>query len=168
MISKPSVMSSSTFFVEVFHGKASRRPPTSKSTRKLEKRSRQLPLLSLWKVIPVSFLLRNVVPKVYDCEDEFSIYLNYVRKLTFDETPDYDFLRGLFDLALSNSGEMDDGVYDWMMLNNGQGWEASGVSFIILAWPAPSLMLLPASVCCAGRDRSTQYTRSRQGVSRQG
>ncbi|OXG40837.1 casein kinase 1 [Cryptococcus neoformans Bt15] len=58
--------------------------------------------------------------------NEFSIYLNYVRKLTFDETPDYDFLRGLFDLALSNCGEMDDGVYDWMMLNNGQGWEALG------------------------------------------
>lgn len=54
-----------------------------------------------------------------------------MRKLTFDETPDYDFLRGLFDLALSNSGEMDDGVYDWMMLNNGQGWESSGVSYTI-------------------------------------
>ncbi|WVQ78749.1 hypothetical protein IAT38_000836 [Cryptococcus sp. DSM 104549] len=58
--------------------------------------------------------------------NEFSIYLNYVRKLTFDETPDYDFLRGLFDLALTNNGESDDGVYDWMVLNNGKGWEATG------------------------------------------
>lgn len=135
MISKLLVMCSSTSFVAVFHGKASRRPQTSKSMRKLEKRSRQHPLLNLWKVIPVRLLLQNVVPKADVCEDEFSIYLNYVRKLTFDETPDYDFLRGLFDLALSNSGEMDDGVYDWMMLNNGQGWESSGVSCTILRDP---------------------------------
>ncbi|KAK8861465.1 hypothetical protein IAR55_002285 [Kwoniella newhampshirensis] len=58
--------------------------------------------------------------------NEFSIYLNYVRKLTFDETPDYDFLRGLFDLALQNVGEQDDGQFDWMLLNNGKGWEANG------------------------------------------
>ncbi|WVN85803.1 uncharacterized protein L203_100954 [Cryptococcus depauperatus CBS 7841] len=67
-----------------------------------------------------------IVELVEGYPNEFSIYLNYVRKLTFDETPDYDFLRGLFDLALSNGGEVDDGVYDWMLLNNGQGWEVSG------------------------------------------
>ncbi|OCF34667.1 CK1/CK1/CK1-G protein kinase [Kwoniella heveanensis CBS 569] len=58
--------------------------------------------------------------------NEFSIYLNYVRKLTFDETPDYDFLRGLFDLALQNIGEQDDGTFDWMLLNGGKGWEMNG------------------------------------------
>ncbi|OCF58078.1 CK1/CK1/CK1-G protein kinase [Kwoniella mangroviensis CBS 10435] len=58
--------------------------------------------------------------------NEFSIYLNYVRKLTFDETPDYDFLRGLFDLALQNIGDQDDGMYDWMLLNGGKGWEMNG------------------------------------------
>lgn len=54
--------------------------------------------------------------------EEFGIYLNYVRKLGFEETPDYDFLRELLSKALH--GEVDDGVYDWMMLNNGKGWEA--------------------------------------------
>ncbi|KDN45233.1 kinase-like protein [Tilletiaria anomala UBC 951] len=56
--------------------------------------------------------------------EEFGIYLNYVRKLGFEETPDYDFLRELFTKVLKSSGELDDGVYDWMMLNGGKGWEA--------------------------------------------
>jgi casein kinase 1 len=59
--------------------------------------------------------------------EEFAIYLNYVRKLTFDETPDYDFLRDLFATALKNAGEEDDQVYDWMTINNGKGWEAGSV-----------------------------------------
>ncbi|KAG0239795.1 casein kinase I [Mortierella sp. GBA43] len=56
--------------------------------------------------------------------EEFGIYLNYVRKLSFEETPDYDFLRDLFTKALKSINEVEDGVYDWMLLNNGKGWEA--------------------------------------------
>ncbi|KAK3828091.1 MAG: kinase-like domain-containing protein [Benniella sp.] len=56
--------------------------------------------------------------------EEFGIYLNYVRKLAFEETPDYDFLRDLFTKALKSTGEVEDNVYDWMLLNNGKGWEA--------------------------------------------
>ncbi|KAF9063034.1 kinase-like domain-containing protein [Rhodocollybia butyracea] len=56
---------------------------------------------------------------------EFAIYMNYVRKLGFEETPDYDFLRDLFTKVLKTLDEADDGVYDWMLLNNGKGWEAS-------------------------------------------
>ncbi|PWN26770.1 kinase-like protein [Jaminaea rosea] len=56
--------------------------------------------------------------------EEFGIYLNYVRKLGFEETPDYDFLRELFTKVLKSSGEPEDGVYDWMMLYGGKGWEA--------------------------------------------
>ncbi|KAG9549465.1 CK1/CK1/CK1-G protein kinase, partial [Aureobasidium melanogenum] len=37
---------------------------------------------------------------------------------------DYDYLRDLFTQALKNSGEVEDGEYDWMKLNNGKGWEA--------------------------------------------
>ncbi|KAF9433459.1 casein kinase I [Entomortierella beljakovae] len=56
--------------------------------------------------------------------EEFGIYLNYVRKLSFEETPDYDFLRDLFTKALKSTNEAEDGVYDWMLLNNGKGWES--------------------------------------------
>lgn len=54
--------------------------------------------------------------------------MNYVRKLGFEETPDYDFLRELFSKVLATLGETDDGIFDWMLLNNGKGWEASAVS----------------------------------------
>ncbi|KAH6913147.1 CK1/CK1/CK1-G protein kinase [Coprinopsis sp. MPI-PUGE-AT-0042] len=57
--------------------------------------------------------------------EEFTIYMNYVRKLGFEENPDYDFLRELFTKVLRTVGEPEDGVYDWMLLNNGKGWEAS-------------------------------------------
>ncbi|KAK4053770.1 Palmitoylated plasma membrane-bound casein kinase [Microbotryomycetes sp. JL201] len=67
---------------------------------------------------------------------EFGIYLNYVRKLGFEETPDYDFLRDLLTKALKNAGEVEDEVYDWMLLNNGKGWEA-GSSSHLLASAAP-------------------------------
>ncbi|CAL1704733.1 unnamed protein product [Somion occarium] len=36
--------------------------------------------------------------------EEFGIYLNYVRKLGFEETPDYDFLRELFAKVMKNNG----------------------------------------------------------------
>lgn len=57
--------------------------------------------------------------------EEFAIYMNYVRKLGFEEAPDYDFLRELFTKVLKTLGEPDDGVFDWMLLNGGKGWEAS-------------------------------------------
>jgi casein kinase 1 len=50
--------------------------------------------------------------------------MNYVRKLGFEETPDYDFLRELFTKVCKNLGEVEDGVYDWMLLNGGKGWES--------------------------------------------
>ncbi|KAF5342253.1 hypothetical protein D9611_001920 [Ephemerocybe angulata] len=56
--------------------------------------------------------------------EEFTIYMNYVRKLGFEETPDYDFLRELFTKVLRTSGETDDNIFDWNLLNNGKGWEA--------------------------------------------
>ncbi|KAG8977571.1 casein kinase I [Tulasnella sp. 427] len=60
--------------------------------------------------------------------EEFGIYLSYVRKLGFEENPDYDFLRELFSKVLKNIGETDDGVFDWMLLNGGKGWEASAAA----------------------------------------
>ncbi|EEB08816.1 CK1/CK1/CK1-G protein kinase Cki2 [Schizosaccharomyces japonicus yFS275] len=55
---------------------------------------------------------------------EFSRYLTYVRELGFDEEPNYEFMQDLFDQVLRNNGDINDGVYDWMLLNNGKGWES--------------------------------------------
>lgn len=76
--------------------------------------------------------------------EEFGIYLNYVRKLGFEETPDYDFLRELFAKVMKNNNDVDDGIFDWNLLNGGfadnfrycfssfwiggKGWEASVVN----------------------------------------
>jgi casein kinase 1 len=57
-------------------------------------------------------------------KEELNKYLSYVRNLGFEDTPDYDYLRDLFTQALKNTGEVEDGEYDWMKLNNGKGWEA--------------------------------------------
>ncbi|KAI9266035.1 kinase-like domain-containing protein [Sporodiniella umbellata] len=54
--------------------------------------------------------------------EEFGIYFQYVRKLGFEETPDYAFLKELFDKVLER--HEGGGVYDWMLLNNGKGWES--------------------------------------------
>jgi len=65
--------------------------------------------------------------------EEFAIYMNYVRKLGFEETPDYDFLRELFSKILKTLNEPEDGVFDWMLLNNGKGWEAGHTPSTLLA-----------------------------------
>lgn len=64
--------------------------------------------------------------------DEFTIYMNYVRKLTFDEEPDYDFMRELFQKMLKNAGEVDDRVFDWCLLGDGKGWESVVVRCVLV------------------------------------
>jgi len=60
--------------------------------------------------------------------------MNYVRKLGFEEKPDYEFLRDLFAKVMKTLGEVDDGVFDWMLLNNGKGWEAGSVRITHLSF----------------------------------
>jgi len=57
--------------------------------------------------------------------DEFRRYLEYTRNLGFEESPDYDYLRDLMTKALRETGEVEDGQYDWEKINNGKGWEAA-------------------------------------------
>ncbi|KAI9205247.1 kinase-like domain-containing protein [Polychytrium aggregatum] len=52
--------------------------------------------------------------------EEFATYLSYVRNLKFEETPDYDYLRGLFSKVLTRQGEVEDGIFDWMLIMDQQ------------------------------------------------
>ncbi|XP_056636058.1 casein kinase I-like [Diorhabda sublineata] len=45
--------------------------------------------------------------------EEFSIYMRYVRRLDFFETPDYEYLRTLFTTLFNKKGYVEDGEFDW-------------------------------------------------------
>ncbi|KAI5301354.1 casein kinase I [Ascosphaera atra] len=66
------------------------------------------------QLTPISELCENL-------PDEFSQYLLYVRNLGFEDTPDYDYLRSLFTKALEGTGEVEDGMYDWIETVNAEG-----------------------------------------------
>ncbi|KAF7317072.1 Protein kinase domain-containing protein [Mycena chlorophos] len=90
--------------------------------------------------------------------EEFAIYMNYVRKLGFEETPDYDFLRELFSKVLKSAGEEEDLVFDWMLLNGGKGWEANSRS-------SPSAALAQAHANAAsphGQRADREHRRERE------
>lgn len=56
--------------------------------------------------------------------NQFVKYMQYSRKLRYEETPDYEWLRKLFKDVLSEMDEPDDGIYDWHFLNEGKGgWQ---------------------------------------------
>ncbi|KAF7723604.1 casein kinase I [Apophysomyces ossiformis] len=61
------------------------------------------------------------------CAGEFETYLHYVRQLRFDEEPNYEFVKGLFSdiMERTRKGDESDILYDWNMINNGKGWQAS-------------------------------------------
>ncbi|CAG5158114.1 uncharacterized protein ALTATR162_LOCUS4990 [Alternaria atra] len=68
--------------------------------------------------------MKQTIPIEYICNGlprEFNRYLIYVRNLGFEDTPDYDYLRGLLTEALKSVGEVEDGGYDWTNSNNGRG-----------------------------------------------
>lgn len=54
---------------------------------------------------------------------QFATYLETVRNLGFEETPNYEGYRNLLISALTEIGETMDGKYDWMKLNGGKGWD---------------------------------------------
>ena len=45
--------------------------------------------------------------------EEFATYLRYVRRLDFFETPDYNYLRKLFEDLFHRENYVDDGEFDW-------------------------------------------------------
>lgn len=45
--------------------------------------------------------------------EEMATYLRYVRRLDFFETPDYEYLRSLFQNLYNRKGYPDDNEFDW-------------------------------------------------------
>lgn len=59
-----------------------------------------------------------------NCPPEFSIFLNYCRKLRFEDDPDYAFLRKTVQDALTRQGYEYDNIFDWMIQKNKQKKDA--------------------------------------------
>ncbi|CAF4394704.1 unnamed protein product, partial [Adineta steineri] len=45
--------------------------------------------------------------------DEFNKFLEHINELNYDDKPDYDSLRSLFNLSIQRLGFHDDDLYDW-------------------------------------------------------
>jgi hypothetical protein len=120
-------MCSCISFGVAFRGKGCAPQRISKNMKRLGKRNKAPRFPNFAMDSRVRRHLRADDPLTDNFSEEFAIYMNYVRKLGFEENPDYDFLRELFSKVLKTTGEQDDGVYDWMLLNSGKGWEAGHV-----------------------------------------
>ncbi|KAF8841220.1 kinase-like protein [Paxillus ammoniavirescens] len=73
---------------------------------------------------------RGSVSKIFaKSPAQFTSYMTYVHELDYTVTPDYDYLQRLFDEVLEESSERDDGVYDWMLLDNGKGQKGASTLF---------------------------------------
>lgn len=48
-----------------------------------------------------------------DMPSQMMEYFRYVKKLEFDDRPDYSYLRSLFRKAIERKGYVDDGIFDW-------------------------------------------------------
>ncbi|XP_037934918.1 casein kinase I-like [Teleopsis dalmanni] len=51
--------------------------------------------------------------------DEFAIFTRYARKLRFEESPDYNYLRHLFENLYTSLDFKNDDIYDWNLLKAG-------------------------------------------------
>ena len=46
---------------------------------------------------------------------QFADYMTYCRRLGFEENPDYEYLKGLFQGLMKDMSYEDDGVYEWTL-----------------------------------------------------
>ena len=49
-----------------------------------------------------------------NCPIQFKQYMKYCRDLTFDQKPNYRYLRNLFEALFREMDFVDDGNYDWI------------------------------------------------------
>ncbi|KAE8743240.1 hypothetical protein FOCC_FOCC011175 [Frankliniella occidentalis] len=82
--------------------------------------------------------------------EEMATYLRYVRRLDFFETPDYEYLRKLFQELFERRGYVDDGEFDWtgktMVSVNLFSWTCiSGYKQKLGTGPKPEKPVPPAS-----------------------
>lgn len=82
--------------------------------------------------------------------EEFANYLRYVRRLDFFETPDYDYLRRLFQDLFDRKGYVEDGEFDWTgktMVRGANGSTWAG--FLMIKFSSFLFEYLRCKLCCS-------------------
>lgn len=72
---------------------------------------------------------------------EFAAYLTYCRNLTFEESPDYAFLRNMFKDLFQKSGFEYDNMYDWVFVSKDKKDQEKGQMIKKLLEPAPQNLI---------------------------
>jgi len=93
---------------------------------------------------PVEVLCRGVPA-------EFAMYLNYTRGLSFEEAPDYMYLRQLFRILFRTLNHQYDYTFDWTILRQSTDEQAAGAS----ALQAPATSSQPAQPSAQPQAKST-------------
>jgi len=75
---------------------------------------------SKYDIIAEKKLCTPVHELCHGCPVEFTMYLQYVRGLKFDEDPKYDYLRQLFSVLMQTNNYENDFNYDWTSYMNQQ------------------------------------------------
>ena len=68
------------------------------------------------KYLQMLYLKKNITPEQLcsGLPPEFAQYMQYCKKLSFEQDPDYEYLRNLFKSALSRMNEINDMKFSWI------------------------------------------------------
>lgn len=75
--------------------------------RVANKRQKYIKIREKKQTIPLRELCRDMPSQIIE-------YFRYVRRLDFEDRPDYSYLRSLFRKALERNNYVDDGLFDWI------------------------------------------------------
>lgn len=145
---RPLVTCSCTFCEAVFPGRGSRQTHSKKDTRRLGIQNAPRP--SKFSVIVTQVIVTPsyTVYSQFECvpsAEEMCTYLRYVRRLDFFETPDYNYLRKLFQDLFERKGFKDDGIFDW----TGKEIVSPLLYTVSLPPPSNSVCVFPSTENCS-------------------
>ncbi|XP_054721169.1 casein kinase I-like [Uloborus diversus] len=92
--------------------------------------------------------------------DEMSTYLHYVRRLDFFETPDYDYLRKLFQDLFDKKKYVDDAEFDWTGKQLNKKPRQFGSVIIVDHSKPPEMNVLSSNLAPNDRHDSVQVVSS--------
>nr|XP_051223925.1 casein kinase 1-like protein 3 isoform X3 [Lolium perenne] len=90
------------------------------------------------------------------CPVEFASYFHYCHSLTFDQRPDYGFVKRLFRDLFTSQGYEFDYVFDWTVLKYKQGQKPQGQNMAASAREAPPISSITPPVVQGRNDGNSR------------